>query len=235
MKVFLMYYDRYETATTSKMLDINHYVLCHNNAGKFNCIGDNGKLIETGQPKGIQNNFNFGLSMLEDGEWAIFMSDDLVSAKWYNGTKFVETKVNKVLNEMISVLPKCDNMGVKLVGLASSANPIFARGKKYSKYGLVDGRCFAIKKTEFRFHDQINTIPDYYATAYHLNKYKGNLILSYCLLDFKRYEAGGLGTIEARIIDKMKDVRIMCQLFPNNVMVKDKVGQPKGSHIIIKK
>ena len=235
MKTFLMYYDRYETATTSKMLDVEHYVLCHNNKEKFKCIGQKGTLIETGQPKGIQNNFNFGLSMLEEGEWGIFMSDDLVRAKWYNGIRFTEVPVQRVVQELINVLPKCDKMGIKLVGLAPSDNPTFARNKKYSKYGLVDGRCFAIKKTEFRFHDQINTIPDYYATAYHLNKYKGNLILSYCLLDFKRYAADGLGTIEARIKDKMKDVRIMCQLFPNNVKVKDKIGEPKGSHIVITK
>ena len=68
-----------------------------------------------------------------------------------------------------------------------------------------------------------------------MQKYGGNLILNYCFLDFKRYEKGGLGTINERIKDKIKDVNLMKSLFPNNVKIKDKPGEPKGSHIIIKR
>jgi hypothetical protein len=234
MKIFLMYYDRFDSATTSKMLNKNHIVLCHNQKEKFNCIAENGLLIETEQPKGIQNNFNYGLSLLENDEWGIFLSDDLVEAKKLSNNKFIKCDVDYVLNELISILPKCDLMGVKLVGLNSTGNPFYAK-KKYSKYGLVDGRCFAIKKTEFKFHDKINTIPDYYASAYHLNKYGGNLILNYCFLDFERYAKGGLGTATERINDKLKDVNLMRKLFPNNVQLKDKPNEPKGTHIIIKR
>ena len=229
-----MYYDRFTNATTSKMLDLEHIVLCHNNKDKFNCIGEKGTLIETNQPKGIQNNFNYGLSLLEDNEWGIFMSDDLIGAKKLSDNKFQDCSIKYPLKELIDILPTCDKIGVKLVGLNSTGNPFYARNK-YSKYGLVDGRCFAIKKTEFRFHENINTIPDYYASAYHLNKYGGNLILNYCFLDFKRYEKGGLGSVNDRINDKMKDIKIIKSLFPNNVKIKDKPGEPKNSHIIIKR
>jgi hypothetical protein len=68
-----------------------------------------------------------------------------------------------------------------------------------------------------------------------LNKYGGNLILNYTFIDFKRYEKGGLGSEEDRIHDKMKDVNIMLSTFPKNVQLKDKPGQPKNSHIIIKR
>ena len=68
MKIFLMYYDRYETATTSKLLEKEHIVLCHNNKEKFKCIGEKGTLIETNCPKGIQNNFNYGIELLEKNE-----------------------------------------------------------------------------------------------------------------------------------------------------------------------
>ena len=43
MNVFTLYYDRYETATTSEALweaGINHNVLCHNNKNKFKNILD---------------------------------------------------------------------------------------------------------------------------------------------------------------------------------------------------
>ena len=174
------------------------------------------------------------MSLLENDEWGIFLSDDLLDAKKLSNNKFIKCDVDYVLNELISILPKCDLMGVKLVGLNSTGNPFYAK-KKYSKYGLVDGRCFAIKKTEFKFHDEINTIPDYYASAYHLNKYGGNLILNYCFLDFERYAKGGLGTAIERINDKLKDVNLMRKLFPNNVQLKDKPNEPKGTHIIIKR
>jgi hypothetical protein len=72
MKIFLMYYDRFENATTSKILKKEHIVLCHNNKEKFNCISENGTLIETKEPKGIQNNFNYGLSLLKKDEWGVF-------------------------------------------------------------------------------------------------------------------------------------------------------------------
>jgi hypothetical protein len=234
MKIFLMYYDRFENATTSKILKEEHNVLCHNNKNKFKCIGEYGNLIETNQPKGIQNNFNYGLSLLKQDEWGIFMSDDLIGAKKLENNKFVNSSTDYVLNELKSILPKCDTMGVKLVGLNSTGNPFYAKNK-YSKFGLVDGRCFAIKKTEFVYHKNINTIPDYYATAYHINKYGGNLILNYCFLDFKRYEKGGLGTINERINDKIKDIKLMQSIFPDNVSIKDKINEPKGSHIIIKR
>lgn len=234
MKIFLMYYDRFTNSTTSKMLNHEHIVLCHDRKNEFTCIGNKGFLIETHQPKGIQNNFNYGLSLLKKNEWGIFMSDDLIEGKKMVNGKFEKCDVSYVLEELINILPKCDIMGVKLVGLNSTGNPFYAKNK-YSKFGLVDGRCFAIKKTEFTFHSEINTIPDYYATAYHLKKYGGNLILNHCYLDFKRYEKGGLGTVSERINDKLKDVRIMTQLFPNNVKIKDKPNEPKGSHIIIKR
>ena len=234
MKIFLMYYDRFETATTSKMLKKNHIVLCHDNKEKFKCISDNGTLIETNQQKGIQNNFNYGLSLLDKDEWGIFLSDDLIEAKLLNGNKFESCDIDFVLNELINILPKCDLMGVKLVGLNSTGNPFYAKNK-YSKYGLVDGRCFAIKKTDFTFHNEISTIPDYYASAYHLKKYGGNLILNYCFLEFERYGKGGLGSVSERLNDKLKDIRLMIKLFPNNVKIKDKPKEPNGSHIIIKR
>jgi len=234
MKIFLMYYDRFNDATTSKLLNIEHIVLCHDNKDKFTCINDKANLIQTNKPKGIQNNFNYALELLEKNEWGIFLSDDLIEGKKLENNKFIKCDVNYVLNELITILPKCDLMGIKLVGLNSTGNPFYAKNK-YSKYGLVDGRCFAIKKTDFKFHSDINTIPDYYASAYHLNKYGGNLILNYCFLDFKRYEKGGLGTAKDRIKDKLKDIQIMKFLFPNNITIKDKPNEPKGSHIIIKR
>ena len=235
MKIFLMYYDRFENSTTSKALNkINeeHFILCHNNKNKFK--NTFGKIIETKQPKGIQNNFNFALNTLNENEWAIFMSDDYKCSKILKNGKFVDCGLDKLINELKRIILKIDNSGIKMVGFNSSGNPFYAK-KKFSKFGLVDGRFFAIKKTKFRFHSEINCIPDYFASLYHLKKYGGNLIINQMFADFERYKKGGLGTEIERLNDKIKNIKILKSEFPNNIILKDKPNQPKKSHIIIKR
>lgn len=237
MKIFALYYDRYESATTSKVLGdfgYEHIVLCHNNSHKFRNIHEKGFLIETNKPKGIQNNMNHALSLLQDNEWCIMMSDDYKCSKKLKNGKFVDCDISYPIEQLKSVIKKADDIGVNLIGLNSTGNAFYAK-KKYSKFGLVDGRCFAIKKTNFTYHNDINTIPDYYATAYHLKKYKGNLILNYTFCDFERYKKGGLGSINDRIKDKIKDCELLSKMFPNNIAIKNKVNQPKNSHVILKK
>ena len=57
------------------------------------------------------------------------MSDDLIGAKKLENNKFVNSSTDYVLNELKSILPKCDLMGVKLVGLNSTGNPFYAKNK----------------------------------------------------------------------------------------------------------
>jgi hypothetical protein len=235
MKTFLMYYDRFENATSSEALMVageKHIILCHDNSEKFKNV--HGELIQTNEPKGIQNNFNHGLSMLEDGEWGVFMSDDYKASKKMVDGKFVECTLTDVFKELKAILPICDKAGIKMVGFSSTGNAFYSK-KKFSKYGLVDGRLFAIKKTDFRFHDKINCIPDYYATIFHLKKYGGNLILNQIYADFERYKDGGLGSENERLEEKKMNITILKNTFPNNVIIADKLNQPKGSHVKIKR
>tara|TARA_R110002020_G_scaffold56888_3_gene156967 strand:+ start:1155 stop:1871 length:717 start_codon:yes stop_codon:yes gene_type:complete len=237
MKVFTLYYDRFETATTSLALKnskIEHTVICHYNKEKFkNICGD---IIETNKAKGIQYNLNAGLELLEEGEWGVFLSDDYKKSFRLDkkDNKFVECELEEVFENLVEATKVADTVGVKLVGLNSTGNALYA-SKKYGKYGLVDGRMFAIKKTEFEWRKDINTITDYYASLYHMKKYGGNLILQDCYAEFDRYASDGIGTAQNRAEDKKKDIRILKNLFRNMVKVKEKAGQPKGTHIIIKR
>lgn len=233
MKVFLMYYDRYQSATTSLMLNREHIVLCHSNKEMFTCISNKATVIETGLPKGIQNNFNYGLGLLEDGEWGVFMSDDLVCGRELTGKNFTRVDHNYVLDVFINKVNKIQNNRINLIGMNATGNELNST-REVSTFGLVDGRCFAIRKTEFTFHPHIQTIPDYYATAYHLEKYGANLVFNHFFLDFKRYHSGGLGTSDDRLEQKKKDIRTLISLFPDTVKMMDKKSQPKGSHVVIK-
>lgn len=233
IKIFLMYYDRFETATTSQALKKEkHIILCHNNKERFKNI--HGELIETKEKKGIQNNFNFALNTLKRNEWAIFMSDDYKKSFKLNKQKtdFIRCELSEVLNNLKETIKIADKINVKLVGLNSTGNAMYSK-KKYGKFGLVDGRFFAIKKTDFLFDERINCATDYYATLFHLKRYKGNLISNHYYSTFERYTKNGIGTLEQRAEQKKKDVFILKNLFPNNVKIIDKKGQPKGTHIKI--
>lgn len=237
MKVFTLYYDRFETATTSKILKeskIEHIILCHNNAHKFTEVY--GEIVETNELKGIQNNLNAGLKMLELGEWGIFLSDDYKKSFSLDKStnRFIECKFTEVYNRLLETIKVADKVGVKLVGLNCTGNAMFA-AKKYGKYGLVDGRMFAIKKTDFTWRKDICTITDYYASLFHLKKYGGNLVLQNCYAEFERYGSDGIGTAQNREEQKKKDIHVLKNLYRGNVKVKDKPGQSKGTHIIIKR
>lgn len=234
-KVFTLYYDRFKTATTSQALheaEIEHTVICHYNKEKFENIY--GNIIETNHPKGIQYNLNEGLNLLEEDEWGFFLSDDYKTSYKLekSSNKFVKTDLKYVFNRLVNGTKIADKIGAKLVGLNSTGNALYAKNK-YGKYGLVDGRMFAIKKTNFEWRNDINTITDYYATLYHMKKYGGNLILQECYAEFERYAKDGIGTIQRRAKAKKKDIRILKNLFRNMVKVKNKAGHPKGTHIII--
>lgn len=234
MKIFVMFYDRFDTATTSLALKEEHVVVCHDQSERFTCLGERAKIVETGRPKGLQHNLNAAIEMLEEGEWGIFLSDDYRGAKRIQGDRFVACRVDEVLTVLRSTVREAAAGGLALVGMNSTGNAFYAKNE-YSRFGLVDGRCFALKRTSFRFHPDINTIPDYYATAWHLQQYGSNLIAQHAYLDFARYTRdGGLGSVEDRLPDKLKDVRLMLELFPDIVRVKEKAGQPAGSHIVLR-
>jgi len=185
-------------------------------------------------PKGVQYNFNYALSMLEDGEWGIFMSDDYTESRRLVDGKFEKCKLSYVLKELERVVNKVDKSGVQLVGMNAVGNPFYAR-KKYSKYGLIDTRCFAVKKNKFQWDESISTIVDYYATAYHLKHYGGNLIINHCFADFVRYSKKGIGTFDERMEQKIKDCRALVRMFPENVVYRTKPNHPPLSHIVVKR
>ena len=72
MKIIIFTYDRFDTITTSRYFKgMKHTVLCHTNQQKQKFINAGniyGDIIATNQPKGLSNNRNFALDMLNDDE-----------------------------------------------------------------------------------------------------------------------------------------------------------------------
>ena len=101
MKVFTFFYNRYDTATTSKALfenGIKHNVLIHNenDCEKFK-IGNTlfGNPIVTGNGKGLAYQRNSALDLMNIGEWAVFMCDDF---------KKIKAMPNEILNSSLMTL-----------------------------------------------------------------------------------------------------------------------------------
>lgn len=235
MKVFTFYYDRFTTATTSKALKdagVEHTIVCHNQPKRFENIF--GKIVATGNPTGLAKNFNFVLDGLKKDEWAIFMSDDYVQSLKMERSRFRDCGLRQVCDVLQLMSKEVERIGIKLLGLGLTKNEFYARNP-YGYYGLVDGRMFAIKKTEFRFDESVQTIPDYEATAYHLKHYGKNLILNHYTVKFERYTKGGLGSIKQRTDQKIKDCATLVRLYPDNLKYADKPGQAPLSHLKVKR
>lgn len=241
MKIITLYYDRFDSATTSQALSevgIEHIVLCHDRAEQFTCIGSTGKLIETNRPKGIQHNLNYALDMVDEGEWLIIMSDDFRWSKIFvpESLNFLPCGLDVIIHRLKTATTVADKIGIHLLGTGVYENAVWAsKIPPIAKGGLVDGKLFAIKKTKFRFNNLINTMTDYEATAYHLKHYGANMIFQHYYAEFGRFTKDGIGTLEQRLDDKMKDVKILLKQYPDILHPARKKNVPDGAHISFRK
>lgn len=221
MKVFTFFYNRYDTATTSKALrenGIEHNVLIHNadDLQKFVKGGTiHGKAVVTNNGRGLAYQRNSALDMMDIGEWAVFTSDDF--QKIYSYPKeFILSKTTKIpvnfqnqnkyqlkkkdtisLKDMFEFFPKLIELAeannIHLIGFGLHDNPLNL-GNKFGTRGLADGRFWLVKKSTYKFDTQVQSVDDFAWTAENLVRHKNVLVLNWCVPYFARYSAGGYGT-----------------------------------------
>lgn len=262
MRTFVFGYDRYETMSTSRLLEdegIDHTVLCHTEEAKQRFI-DGGtaepdRLVATGQPKGLANNRNAALEMMEDGEWALFLVDDLknvttVADYWTRtDTRLRITMDNQkkigpttkqpasMRNFMASayeVVAVCEAMGAHLGGFCGIANPLF-RDAKWRFNVLADGRAWVVKKSSLRFDPGAQLIDDMCWTAQNIQRFGIVPVNQWVLPDCKRYTAGAFGSIEQRLPQKAKEAAYLVENYPALVRFAKKAGWPDGTHVQLKR
>lgn len=256
MKVFTFFYNRYETATTSKALaenNVKHTVLIHSEQDhqKFNKGGTiAGEPVVTGNPKGLAYQRNSALKMMDAGEWAVFMCDDFQRIKSYT-RKFILSKTERLeittrnqnayrlrdeitLSEMFKMFPKLIELAeannVHLIGFGLHDNPMNL-GKKFSSRGLADGRFWLVKKGNYEFDLQCQSIDDFCWTAENLVRHKNVLVLNWCVPYFQRYTAGGFGTTEERKALRRQECAYLVAKYKPLIRYADKAGWEKGTHI----
>ena len=261
-KIFVFGYDRYETMSTSQLLEqeaIPHTVLCHSEESKQKFI-DGGtaraeRLHATGQPKGLANNRNAALEMMEGGEWAMFLVDDLKNvtavADYATRTdgRLGITMANQksiapttrqpitmmdfldIAHETISV---CDAMGSHLGGFCGISNPLF-RDAKWRFNVLADGRAWVVKKSNLRFDLGAQLIDDLCWTAQNIAHHGVVVVNQWVLPDCKRYTAGAFGSIQERLPQKAREAAYLVDRYPGLVRMAKKTGWPDGTHVQLKR
>ncbi|MGR3218500.1 MAG: hypothetical protein ACUZ8H_01600 [Candidatus Anammoxibacter sp.] len=258
MKIIIFTYDRYHRITTSKYWkDIPHTVLCHTSAAKKKFIDAGniyGDIIATQEPKGLSYQRNYALDMLEDGEWALFMVDDLIKVTmlgsyfeqtetdlkidYGNQAKFRDDFKTECAPEVFlkiceDTIQHAEERGFAFCGFSLTSNDAW-RGKKFKYWGLADGRCWLVKKTDIRQDTNVHCIEDYCFTSKNLKKYGGLVINNWALADCERYSEGSYGSIEKRMPQKIRECAYLVTTYPEFIAYADKVGFPTNGHIRIR-
>ena len=262
MRTFVFAYDRFESMTTSRLLGdagVDHVVLCHGGEDRdrfleAGTIGDTGEIVATHEPRGLARQRNVALEMLEDGEWALFLVDDLHrfseldtydsepdeilpididNVSSWNARFKNWTDVRRLRDRAIEGSRYCDLVGSHLIGWASSGNPLFRR-RKWARNVHADGRAWAVKKSDLRFDVNVETIDDYYWTAANIERFGTVIVNQWILPEARRYTAGGYGSMDDRMEQKIRDCSYLVDRFPGLVHYRAKKNWPEGSHVVIR-
>jgi hypothetical protein len=184
---------------------IEHIVLCHTEEQKRLYIEHGrvkaNRIIATGKPKGLAFNRNVALDMMEIGEWAIFLVDDLISISELNNYDRAKSPLpitmenqyvyrerfrtpitlNHFVERAKSFTKVCERNRCNLGGWAGIDNSIY-RTSKYKTNVLADGRAWIVRKTTLRFDQNVNAMDDYCWTALNI-KHFGIVIIDQWILE----------------------------------------------------
>ena len=261
LKVFVFGYNRYDSMSTSIMLEqegIEHYVLCHTQdaADLFveNGTAKKERLIVTNCPRGLAYQRNYALNMMEEGEWALFLVDDLKSVselRNYDRTKEAKLPITtenqnhygkrfenpitmiQFMKRTHELIAECEKYGANLGGFAGINNPLY-RAKHWSYNVLADGRAWAVRKTHLRFDENVQLIDDLCWTALNIKHFGLVIVNQWVLPDCRRYSAGAFGSIEERMPQKLAEAKYLVETYPELISFKEKAGWPFGAHVVLR-
>lgn len=260
MKVFVFAYDRYDTITTSLMLEedgVEHTVLCHTEEQKQKFI-DGGRvrpdrLLVTGKDKGLSRNRNAALDLMEEGEWALFLVDDLTGVyelsnydkatsplpidyanqNYYRlrfKTKVSMAQFHRRAEEYAEL---CEANGAWLGGFTASEGALY-RKKHYLTNVMCDGRAWVVRKSDIRFDENANCIDDYSFTAANIQRFGIIVVNQWIEPACKRYGKGGYGSKEDRMEQKIRECAYLVGKYPHLLAYRPKKGFPYGAHIVFR-
>lgn len=256
MKVFVFGYDRYD-CTTSVMLEregIDHVLLCHLAAGFVEAeVVNPARLVPTFNPKGLAYQRNYALDMMQDGEWALFLVDDMKGVTALRNYRTARSPLPiTVENQHLyrarfqkpvelggfmgmcrAYIPLLERNGAKLGGWCGVDNPLY-RAKHYTTNVLLDGRAWLVQKSHLRFDENVQLIDDVCWTALNIREFGIVVCDQWILPDCERYTRGGFGGLDERMEQKRREAEYLVATYPEQVAFKAKAGWPTGTHVVIR-
>jgi hypothetical protein len=261
MKTFVFAHDRADSMTTPLMLEadgVEHTVLV-SGASRAEALLRGGRvnperLELTGHPVGLGNSRNGALERMAEGEWAMFLVDDMkqcyeldtyesepnerLPISFENQGEYrtrFRTPIStaQLIHRAQALIPKLESRNINLMGFTAYENPMF-RAKKWGYQVLADGRAWLLRKTHLRFDPNVNFMDDYGFTAQNIAELGGVAVNRWILPDFVRWGNGGLGTIEERMAGKITEAQYLVDKYPGLLMFKKKKGWPERSHIALR-
>lgn len=237
---------------------IDHTVLCHTDEAAQQFIAHGtaqpNRLHVTNNPKGLANQRNTALDMMEEGEWALFLVDDLKSVtELRNHHKIKEPQLPITLETQSHYAARfkheitmqefmaraeqlakvCTKYKCNLGGFAGINNPLY-RSKHFGYNILADGRAWVVRKTHLRFDTNVQLIDDLCWTALNIKHFGIVIVNQWVLPDCRRYSPGAFGSIEQRLPQKMAEAKYLVETYPELITYKDKAGWPYGSHVVLR-
>jgi hypothetical protein len=262
MRIFVFTYDRYDSITTAPMLQdegLKHTVLCHSEESRERFIAAGRvapeRIVATGEPKGLANNRNAALEMMDDGEWAIFLVDDFINVmelkdydqrseprmgitmenqQRYRDLFKHQVTMRRFYDRAHELVDACEAVGAHLGGFAGNTNPLF-RDAKWRFNTLADGRAWVVKKSSLRFDTEAQMIDDVAWTAKNIERFGVTVVNQWILPNCSRYTAGAFGSIDERMDQKITEAAFLVRRYPGIVRVQKKNGWPAGSHVVLRR
>ena len=260
MRTFVFTYDRYDTLTTPLALgDIPHTVLCHSEEAKDKFLKagrvKENSIIATGKEKGLANNRNAALDMMEEGEWAVWLVDDWVRCEQLEdyeehsisgqvdvnqgnqkewGKKFrKEVPMSEFILRCEESVHQCERFGGNLAGFTSIDNVLF-KERKWKSNVLADGRAWVLRKTRLRFDENAQLVDDVPWCAMNIEAFGSVLVNQWVFPKCKRWSAGGYGAMSERMGQQIKEAQYLAKTYPKYVRIKNKKNSPAGSYAALR-
>ena len=251
MKIVIPTKNREETIKTHRYFEnCDYYVLVHNlrQFNKYKKYSDEtglnmGRVIIT-NVKSDQ----FGLTrqrewacenLIDKDEWFVFADDNIktiqaVGEPFYN-EPVLDVKGNKSLRDFYKAecspdrffeivnegINKADQYGVHHYGFSPVDN-FFFRGKKWKEVAYIIGKLMVWHNTGRLQFDHKITMEDFELTAQSLLKFGCAMVNNYVYPVAGHYEKGGMGTVDERLKDRQKDVKILMDKYPGLFRLKSK-------------
>lgn len=239
MKTFIVTYDRPNTITSHRCVTtFDYYVVVHNEEQRAlyaqNEELDESRIVVSNAPTGMggkSGQLNFILdNLVEPGEWALYMDDDLKGIQVVQDPYYEENALNirdKSVNwHMVysaeadedrlryvfeDTIQTAEKIGVHYCGFSMAEN-FFFRSVKWQTVGCIAGSLILMRDTGLRYEH--SPMEDAQMVSEQLLVYGRVLINRYVHPDYQIYISGGFGEYKERAPAKMQCCKSLMARYP---------------------